>query len=97
MQTRHDSKLKYEVQFPGLPLAVYQEIAAHLLQVSGVKTGLYPTTSPQFDYHQSQVGGLWLQYEQTAGVESRELVDRILAYYQQRYGILATGDAVTEK
>lgn len=96
MQTRHDNQLKYEVQFPGLPLAVYREIAAHLRQVSGVETGLYPTTSTQFDYHQSQVKGLWFQYDRTARAESRERVDQILAYYQQRYGIVATWDAVTE-
>ena len=84
--TRQDNQLKYEIQFPGLPLAVYREIAAHLRQVEGVETGLYPTQSEQFDYNQSQVGGLWIQYSQTAGEESREQVDQILAYYQDRYG-----------
>jgi hypothetical protein len=82
MQTRQDDKLKYEICFPSLPLAVYREIAAHLRQVEGVETGLYPTTERQFDYNQSQVGGLWIQYAPTATSASRELVDRILAYYQ---------------
>lgn len=86
MQTRQDNRLKYEIQFPNLPLMVYMEIAAHLRQVEGVETGLYPTQSEQFDYNQSQVGGLWIQYSQTAGEESREQVDQILAYYQDRYG-----------
>lgn len=86
MQTRQDNRLKYEIQFPDLPLMVYREIAAHLRQVEGVETGLYPTQSEQFDYNQSQVGGLWIQYSQTAGEESREQVDQILAYYQDRYG-----------
>jgi hypothetical protein len=85
MQTRQDGKLKYEICFPGLPLAVYREVAAHLRQVDGVETGLDPATSQQFDYNQSQVGGLWIQYAPTASLASRELVDRILAYYQNRY------------
>jgi len=37
MQTRQPPK--YEIQFPGSPLAVYKEIAAHLRQVEGVETG----------------------------------------------------------
>ena len=85
MQTRQDNRLKYEIQFP-VPLVVYREIAAHLRQVEGVETGLYPAQSQQFDYNQSQVGGLWIQYAQTSGEESRERVDQILAYYQNRYG-----------
>lgn len=86
MRTRQDNRLKYEIQFPCLPLAVYREIAAHLHQVEGVETVLYPALSEQFDYNQSQVGGLWIQYTQTTGEESRERVDQILAYYQNRYG-----------
>ena len=87
IQTRQNNQLKYEIQFPGLPLAVYREIAAHLCQVEGVETGLYPTQSKQFDYNQSQVGSLWIQYAQTAGLESRERVEQILAYYQNRYSV----------
>ncbi|MGL4621206.1 acyltransferase [Chroococcidiopsis sp.] len=85
MQTQQDSKLRYEICFPGLPLAVYREVAAHLRQVEGVETGLYPATNQQFDYDRSQVGGLWIQYAPTASSASRELVDRILAYYQQLF------------
>ena len=91
MQTQQDNQLRYEIQFPGLPLAVYREIAAHLRQVEGVETGLYPASSQQFDYNQSQVGGLWIEYAQTANLESREQVDQILAYYQNRYGALEEG------
>ncbi len=86
MQTRQENRLKYEIQFSSLPLAVYREIAAHLRQVEGVETGLYPAQFQQFGYNQSQVGGLWIQYAQTAGLESRQRVDQILAYYQNRYG-----------
>ena len=84
--TRQDNQLKYEIQFPGLPLAVYREIAAHLRQVEGVETGLSPAPSQQFDYNQSQVGSLWIQYAPTVGSESQERVAQILAYYQNRYG-----------
>lgn len=87
-QTRLDGKLKYELRFPNLPLAVYREIAAHLSQVDGVETGLYPATFQQFDYNQSQVGGLWIQLSATTDSKSRELVDQILAYYQNRYGVI---------
>lgn len=77
---------KYEVEFPGLPLAVYREIAAHLQQVDGVETGLYAAAYQQFDYNHSQIGGLWIQYNQHANSASRERVAQILAYYQNCYG-----------
>jgi hypothetical protein len=93
MQTEQDGKLKYEISFPGLPLAVYREIAAHLRQVDGVETGLYQATFQQFDYNQSQVGGLWIQYAPTAGLESRQLVDQILAYYENCHGALEEIDS----
>jgi len=86
MQTTQNNWLKYEIQFPALPLAVYREIATHLSQVEGVQAGLYPALSQQFDYNQSQSEGLWIKYTQTSGLHSRERVDQILAYYQNRYG-----------
>ena len=84
MQTQDNQK--YEIQFPGLPLAVYEEIAAHLRQVEGVQTGLYLVESGKFDYNQSQVECLWLQYIQTTSPQNRERVEQILAYYRDRYG-----------
>lgn len=85
MQTKRDDQLMDKIQFPGLPLTIYREIETHLRQVEGVETGLEPA-SEQFDYNQSQVGALWIQYSQTAGEASRERVAQILAYYQNRYG-----------
>lgn len=79
-------KQRDQVRCPGLPLAVYREVAAHLRQVKGVEAGLLPQTSQQFDYNQSQVGGLWIQYGDTFEEASRERVNQILAYYQKRYG-----------
>jgi hypothetical protein len=79
-------QLRYQIRCPGLPLAVYREIAAHLRQVQGVEAGLIPQTSQQFDYNQSQVGGLWIQYADASDAVGRERVNQILAYYQNRYG-----------
>ncbi|MBD1889254.1 hypothetical protein [Coleofasciculus sp. FACHB-SPT9] len=86
MQTAGGERLRYEIRFPGLPLAVYREITAHLRQVGGVDTGLVPQPSGQsFDYYQSQVGGLWIQYAADADSLSRQWVTQILDYYSQRY------------
>jgi hypothetical protein len=71
---------------PGLPLAVYLEIVVHLRQVKGVEAGVLPQRSQQFDYHQSQVGGLWLQYNAAADKLADQRVEQILAYYGDRYG-----------
>ncbi len=78
--------LRYQICCPHLPLAVYREVAAHLRQVQGVEAGLIPQTSQQFDYNQSQVAGLWIQYTDASDSVSRERVSQILAYYQNRYG-----------
>ncbi|NEO75092.1 hypothetical protein [Moorena sp. SIO4G3] len=78
--------MRYQISCPGLPLAVYREVAAHLRQVTGVKADLLPQTSQQFDYNQSQVGGLWIEYGETTDKVERERVKQILSYYQNRYG-----------
>ncbi|HEY9845520.1 MAG TPA: hypothetical protein V6D03_04920 [Candidatus Caenarcaniphilales bacterium] len=75
----------YQLQFPGLPLAVYRELAAHLRQVEGVETGLVPQTAPQCDYQQSQVGGLWVQHAADLDSVAQEQVEKILSYYRDRY------------
>lgn len=79
-------QLRYQIRCTGLPLAVYREVAAHLRQVKGVEAGLIPQTSQQFDYNESQVGGLWIQYADASDLQGRERVNQILAYYQNRYG-----------
>ena len=48
MQTAQEKQLRYQIQCPGLPLAVYREAAAHLRQVEGVETGLIPQQSQRF-------------------------------------------------
>lgn len=77
---------KEKIEFPGLPLAVYQEIAAHLRQVEGVEVSLIPQSSPQFDYNQSQIAGLEISWMPNSNLESRQRVKEILAYYQNHYG-----------
>jgi hypothetical protein len=72
----------YSVQNPKLPLAVYREVAAHLSQVDGVQTELTPQTSKQFDYTLSQIGSLEIRFSETA----RAQVEKILAYYGDRFG-----------
>ncbi|MEH2358607.1 hypothetical protein [Nostoc sp.] len=76
---------KEKIELAGLPLAVYREIAAHLRQVEGVEVDLIPQSSPQFDYNQSQIGGLSISWTANSGSESRQRVNQILAYYQNRY------------
>lgn len=75
------------IEVAGLPLAVYRELAAHLRQVEGVsQVEIISQTSQQFDYSQSQVEGLWLDFSPDLSPESRRRVEQILTYYQSRYG-----------
>lgn len=67
-----------------LPLAVYREIVAHLRQVDGVSAELLPQTAQDFDYLQSQVGGLRISYPLQSNIETQ--VNSILAYYENKYG-----------
>ena len=86
--TAGSQALRYDVQWQNLPLAIYREIAAHLQQVPGVQTKLLPQRSEQFDYHQSQVGSLQIQYDSEIEPAGRQRVDQILAYYSDRYGAI---------
>lgn len=83
-QTVGQNRLQYQI--PGLPLAVYREVLAHIRQVVGVQAGLMPQTAPQFDYSQSQVGGLWIVYDAEISPAERQRVEQILQYYGDRFG-----------
>ncbi|NJL10819.1 MAG: hypothetical protein HC908_13390 [Calothrix sp. SM1_7_51] len=72
-----------KIEFPGLPLAVYREIAAHLRQVEGTHLSLITQSSEEFDYNQSQVEGLWIEYTPSVTQSDREKVEEILAYYRR--------------
>jgi hypothetical protein len=68
-----------------LPLAVYYEIAAHLQQLSGIQVEILPQTDPNFDYLQSQIGGLSIDCSKLSAVD-RTKATEILEYYHNRYG-----------
>ncbi|QIR39612.1 hypothetical protein HCG51_24795 [Tolypothrix sp. PCC 7910] len=78
---------KEKIEFAGLPLAVYREIAAHLRQVEGVEVGLISQSSLQFDYYQSQIEGLWISWAFNPTSTSRQRVQQILAYYRNLYNM----------
>jgi hypothetical protein len=75
--------MQYRVRNSKLPLAVYREVAAHLSQVDGVVTELMPQDASEFDYTLSQIGSLQIL---VANSESAAQVERILAYYGDRFG-----------
>ena len=73
-----------KVTYDNLPLAVYEEIAAHLSQIEGVKIMILPQESQVFDYNQSQVGGLLLEYSPDIDPASLALLQQILGYYGKK-------------
>ncbi|GCL51957.1 hypothetical protein NIES3804_35450 [Microcystis aeruginosa NIES-3804] len=77
---------KQTIIYPRMPLAIYREIASHLEQVQGVETNLTPQQFQQFDYHQSQIGSLEINYTEAFQESDRALVAAILDYYAQRHG-----------
>jgi hypothetical protein len=77
---------KQTIIYPQMPLAIYREIASHLEQVQGVKTHLTPQQFQKFDYLQSQIGSLEINYTETFEESDRSLVTAILDYYAQRHG-----------
>jgi hypothetical protein len=78
---------------PQLPLAVYREVAAHLRQVPGVDTSLImrslePDPQEKFDYYQSQVAALEINYIENLEnfvAADKQRISEILNYYAQRY------------
>ena len=76
---------------PQLPLGVYREVAAHLRQVEGVEASLIMRSldgdpTAEFDYYQSQVAALQINYPENMTQSDRERVLAILDYYGKRYG-----------
>lgn len=86
-----------KVIYPGLPLAVYRELAAHLRQVEGVKTEIIEASEQQFDYGQSQVSGLWLEYAPNLDSGKQARVQEILNYYAQIYGAFQCANCHPER
>lgn len=89
----HSSTTKQQNQqltCPRLPLAVYREVAAHLRQVEGVDASLIMRSSDRdptetFDYYQSQVAALQIDYSQDLEASSQQRIEEILGYYARRY------------
>lgn len=77
---------KQTIIYPRMPLAIYREIASHLEQVQGVETHLTPQTFQQFDYLESQIGSLEINYTDDFVESDCALVTAILDYYAQRHG-----------
>ena len=73
------------ISYAGLPLAVYREISAHLQQIEGVKIEIIPQQSREFDYQQSQVNGLLIQYEKDLDKFCQDRLKEILNYYAEKY------------
>ena len=76
---------RQQLASPQLPLAIYREIVAHLRQVEGVDAQLLPQKATDFDYLQSQVGGLWIESDLDSNPQAQTQIDSILAYYAQKY------------
>ena len=75
---------------PRLPLAVYREVVAHLRQVEGVDARLIMGSTQhnpaeKFDYYQSQVAALQIDFSGDIAEFSKQRVSAILEYYAQRY------------
>jgi hypothetical protein len=81
----HKMESQEKIEFAGLSLAVYREIAAHLRQVEGIAVSLIPQSSCDFDYNQSQISGIEISITPNLATESQERVKEILAYYRHRY------------
>ncbi|WP_309741693.1 MULTISPECIES: hypothetical protein [unclassified Chamaesiphon] len=76
---------KFTIRNDRLPLAVYREIAAHLQQIEGIVIGFLTPIEREFNYTQSQLGGL--EITGADGLTPPDLVrlDRILSYYANRF------------
>ncbi len=74
---------------PQLPLAVYREVIAHLRQIDGVRVRLISqpidNNPGAFDYNQSQIKSLCLEYDPTLPEKDQQRITKILDYYAQRY------------
>ncbi len=81
-QGTEDNLVQYEI--PGLPFTVYQELAAHLRQVQGVEVELIPQSAAVFNYQDSQIAGLSIQYGPDPEPMASQRVEQILDYYRDR-------------
>ena len=88
MQSIELERRREKICYPELPLAVYREIAAHLQQVEGITTELITQQSQKFDYCQSQISCLSIEYPVKFDPSCQKRVEEILDYYTELYGSL---------
>ncbi len=74
------------ISYSQLPLTIYREVAAHLQQIEGVKAELTPQSSTQFDYFQSQIESVRIEYPAELTDLEKQYLELILNYYAQKYG-----------
>jgi hypothetical protein len=67
-----------------LPFAVYSEIVAHFQQIAQIQVQMLPQTDQEFDYLQSQIGGLSIDCSKV-NASDRQRMSEILEYYSCRY------------
>ncbi|MBK4731090.1 acyltransferase [Oxynema sp. CENA135] len=85
MRKRGLETTQFACKIPGMPLAVYRELAAHLEQIGGVEVDLIPQTAPDFDYERSQIGGASIRVGEGAETGACQRIEQILNHYRQRY------------
>ncbi len=82
-----------------LPLAVYREVVAHLRQLDGVDASLILRSiehdpAEKFDYYQSQVAALQIDFAENIAESTQQTVTAILDYYAQRYNPWKSANAI---
>lgn len=89
MEQLDNSRIAKIVTISQLPLAIYRELAAHLQQVDGVTTEVIMRSEKSgkqvFDYQESQVESLRVEYPQKLKLDSQERIEEIIEYYSHRY------------
>ena len=86
----HTTEQHQKLTCPQLPLAVYREVAAHIRQVKGVEANpilrsIEHQPGAKFDYYQSQVAALEINYSAEVTEQHKQRVTEILDYYGKRY------------
>ena len=82
---------------PGLPLAVYREVQAHLQQLPGVTVALLPPGPAPFDYQASQVGSMSITISEEFPGHEAIYLEQILDYYAQRFGAWQPAESTTKE
>lgn len=76
------TKIEKTIKIQRPSLARYREMMAHVRQVNGVDAHLLPQTDPNFDYLQSQVGGIVIDYDSALPPAQIQQLEAIINYYQ---------------